>query len=556
MNRLLGLVLVFSSLSLFAADTPIYRARYVEDSKGTRTLIDVKELSAYNVRPLRALEEVEYPRYIAEHVGMGGGKVVEITAVNRDQLAQILRSRGVGRAQASRGGTDEVVTLINSGPAKNRIDLVFMGDGYTQAERQKFFDDIKRIVTELFAGETLRTYLPIFNVHAVFRASMESGIGKNNQPKNTAYRLYREGDTLRAIFPGDSGAAHDSCSKAPDCDYPIVVANDAFYGGLGGELAITTSSVTSGTVVLRHELGHNFGRVGEEYDGQEATFFGANFSNSLSGIKWPQWLSGQAKAEPVEALFIDWPWQRLAKAPFVAKFTSSGKGASSLLSFSASGAPTDRDLLVTIDGKAMPFRGPGHVDRVFHELQWNQAFPAGNHELRFAEGSKGSDTVLSSLTFHEFGRDYHFDDKYIGAYPMFTKSGRVAGFRPTHNTCLMRQMTSTHFCPICKENNWLQFFSRIRVIDDVKTERVAGRLKVRVLTPALGQLARVRDGHSRLNVQWLHNGKEEPSLAGQLAWEKSETEAKGKWAVNVVFQTDEVRRDPNSRLAGRWTFEL
>ena len=70
-------------------------------------------------------------------------------------------------------------------------------------------------MTELFAGDTLRSYLPIFNVHAVFRASAESGIGKNDRPKNTAYRLYREGNTLRAIFPGDSSAAHDSCSQAP-----------------------------------------------------------------------------------------------------------------------------------------------------------------------------------------------------------------------------------------------------------------------------------------------------------------------------------------------------
>jgi len=554
-KRTLLAILVFLSGVLLAAEPTVWRARYVEDARGTKTLIDIKEIPAYNIRPLRSVEEVQYPRYIAEHTGMGGGKVVELTAVKRDDLARLLRSRGVGRAAVSRGGSDEVVTLVNSGPVKNRIDLVFMGDGYTAAERQKFFDDIKRIVTELFAGDTLRSYLPVFNVHAVYRPSIESGIGKNNRPKNTAYKLYREGDTLRAIFPGDSSAAHDSCSQAPDCDYPIVVANDPFYGGLGGELAITTSSATSGAMVLRHELGHNFGRVGEEYDGQEATFFGANFSSSLSGIKWSEWLSGPAKAEPVTALFLDWPWHRLSTGPYKARFAASGSAAVTSVTFSSSGTARDSDLAVSIDGKVLPFKGPGHPDRAFHILNWNQGFPDGPHELHFV-GANGGDSVLSSISVHEYAKDYHFDSRYVGAYPMFAKSGRAVGFRPTHETCLMRNMSSTRFCPVCQENNWLQFFSRIRVIDEVKAERSGSNLKVKVLTPALGQLARVRDGRSRLDVKWFHDGKEEPALEGQFAWERDAASCKGKWAVNVVFQTDEVRRDPNSRLAARWTFDL
>jgi hypothetical protein len=51
------------------------------------------------------------------------------------------------------------------------------------------------------------------------------------------------------------------------CDYPSIIGNDPFYGGLGGEFVIATESETSGTIVLRHEMGHNFISVGEEYDG-------------------------------------------------------------------------------------------------------------------------------------------------------------------------------------------------------------------------------------------------------------------------------------------------
>ena len=37
----------------------------------------------------------------------------------------------------------------------------------------------------------------------------------------------------------------------------------------GGQFVIGTKSRTTGTVVLRHEMGHNFIDVGEEYDGGE-----------------------------------------------------------------------------------------------------------------------------------------------------------------------------------------------------------------------------------------------------------------------------------------------
>ena len=41
------------------------------------------------------------------------------------------------------------------------------------------------------------------------------------------------------------------------------VRSEQRYGGLGGRYAITTRSKNSGSMVLRHELGHNFGNVGE-----------------------------------------------------------------------------------------------------------------------------------------------------------------------------------------------------------------------------------------------------------------------------------------------------
>lgn len=56
-------------------------------------------------------------------------------------------------------------------------------------------------------------------------------------------------------------------SSSVGCDHVMLVAHDPWYGGLGEEVAIFTSSKTSGGLALRHELGHILADVGEEYDG-------------------------------------------------------------------------------------------------------------------------------------------------------------------------------------------------------------------------------------------------------------------------------------------------
>lgn len=96
----------------------------------------------------------------------------------------------------------EIKKIVDGGDQNNRIDVVFMGDGYTADERDQFFDDISRLTDDMFNGDTFRSYLPLFNIWAVFVESVESGIGYNGA-KDTAFRLYRSAGQLRGIFTGN-----------------------------------------------------------------------------------------------------------------------------------------------------------------------------------------------------------------------------------------------------------------------------------------------------------------------------------------------------------------
>jgi hypothetical protein len=70
---------------------------------------------------------------------------------------------------------------------------------------------------------TSRTWLTI----------LQSGIGVGGQPKDTVYGLYRDGTELRGVYYDKPEVARAAC-QSTNCDYPILLGNDPFYGGLGG----------------------------------------------------------------------------------------------------------------------------------------------------------------------------------------------------------------------------------------------------------------------------------------------------------------------------------
>jgi len=550
-------IFVFGVLSAGASDSKVFQAKYLDNGPSDRQLLFFGYVPGSSYALRTPVQEVRYPRQIVEHEPLGTGTIVELISSDQKLVEAILSERQVIRniLLTDGEGRDEVIKLVESGPSSNRIDLVFMGDGYTEAERTKFIGDMKRLTNDIFQGKTFSSYLPLFNVYAVYRASKESGIGKNNTPKNTAYRLYRLGNTLRAIYAQNTSAARNSCSKAPGCDYPILVANDPYYGGLGGEFAITTSSPTSGTMVLRHELGHNFGKVGEEYDG--GGYFGANVSSSSGNLKWKHWLSGKGDAEAAKARFIKWPWHKLSKGPYRAKFKSDGNYGYSEVQFSASGIDTDETLEITLDGNRLSFKSPGHNDRTFHEMSFNSGFSAGNHELVFTERVKDGNNWLSDLTVYEYGKNYHFDKSYVGAYPLFHANGSVAAYRSTHESCLMRNMKSHDFCPNGYENMWLKFLAKVTLIDDINVEKSKGKANVALKVLALGKFR--KNGHvagEKLEIRWFKNGTEVKSLAGKTTWTEDLSQAQGRWEVRVKLWTPQVRKDPNGLLQVKRSFSI
>lgn len=54
-----------------------------------------------------------------------------------------------------------------NGKPENKVDIVVLGDGYAQSQKEKFKADVERLVGELFKVEPFKTRRSDFNVRAV-----------------------------------------------------------------------------------------------------------------------------------------------------------------------------------------------------------------------------------------------------------------------------------------------------------------------------------------------------------------------------------------------------
>jgi hypothetical protein len=121
------------------------------------------------------------------------------------------------------------------GPSDNRIDLVIVGDGYTEAELPLYRESVDHVVDAFFGSEALADYEAFFNVYRVDVISKESGVDHDprGQLRDTALDSgYDCGGVERLLCVNMTkalGAAH----SVPAVDQVLVVVNSEAYGGAG-----------------------------------------------------------------------------------------------------------------------------------------------------------------------------------------------------------------------------------------------------------------------------------------------------------------------------------
>ena len=176
-------------------------------------------------------------------------------------------SRFVNRAD--RAPIGKVWTVLENGPASAKVDLLVLGDGYTDAELPKFHADVKRLVGELFATEPFKSRRADFNVRAIDLPSDRSGV---HRPQAGAHRRtllgteYNIFDSERYALVLDDRTLRDVAASAP-YDFLEVLINEQHYGGGGIFNSHATAAVDTAFAdyIFVHEFGHHFAGLGDEY---------------------------------------------------------------------------------------------------------------------------------------------------------------------------------------------------------------------------------------------------------------------------------------------------
>ena len=76
---------------------------------------------------------------------------------------------------------------------------------------------------------------------------------------------------------------------------------------------------------------------------------------------------------------------------------------------------------------------------------------------------------MCHIVIWEFFDTYESEEGFVGAFPVYKEAGgKIVGYRPTDNTCLMREMQSKTLCPVCREAIWKNLFSRTRMIQSIQ----------------------------------------------------------------------------------------
>lgn len=163
-----------------------------------------------------------------------------------------------------------------NGSTADKVDLVFIAEGYTKEEEAKFFADARRFTDSLFATPPFDARKNDFNVRAVAIPSADSGTDSSGKGifKNTALNSgyytfgidrYLTTRDMKAVKNAVAHVAHDAI---------FILVNTDQYGGGGmyNNYAMGTSDHPKTPVVFVHEFGHSFGGLADEYFSSEVAY--------------------------------------------------------------------------------------------------------------------------------------------------------------------------------------------------------------------------------------------------------------------------------------------
>ena len=159
---------------------------------------------------------------------------------------------------------------------ESKFDILFVADGYRDDQAEIFFNQVKKLSSELLNIEPYKTYKESITIRAIAAPSMQSG---PDDPRSGKWRNTILSSTFntfgvdRYLETEATWKVFDVAAQEPH-DHIIVLVNSDKYGGGGiyNHFSVVTAHHHSSAKVLIHEMGHGIGGLGDEYYGAEVSY--------------------------------------------------------------------------------------------------------------------------------------------------------------------------------------------------------------------------------------------------------------------------------------------
>ena len=191
--------------------------------------------------------------------------------------------------------TFEVDTISMTGDIEDRINMVFLSDGYQEHELDKFIADVNWMMNAIFDREPYPAYRNYFNVFAIKVPSEVSGAADDPSSLINNYfgSTFNWANIWRLVVPAHSGKVQSVLRENfPEYDQVMMLVNDNRYGGSGGWISTNTTH-TDGPEICIHEMGHSFASLGDEYwAGAQYAREKVNMTQESNPeeVKWARWI--------------------------------------------------------------------------------------------------------------------------------------------------------------------------------------------------------------------------------------------------------------------------
>ncbi len=170
----------------------------------------------------------------------------------------------------------ETHKIVDNGSKDECVDIVFISEGYTAAQMDKFHTDVQRMYDYLITQAPFDKLKSKFNFWAVDAVSQDEGVTdpRKNIWKNTVLKSsFNTLNSDRYLETVHTFLVRDYAALVP-YDQIYILANTEKYGGGGiyNHFSLTSIDNPRSLTVFIHEFGHAFVGLGDEYFGPDEIY--------------------------------------------------------------------------------------------------------------------------------------------------------------------------------------------------------------------------------------------------------------------------------------------